>query len=112
TARWVGIEIDADEAVLLHAFLELRDAGLRIDPWALRQHGRTNEIVRKELRHPVAELIADGGPLRGNRKVADMVSHEACAGAEDSQVAAPFLHQSELIVLHRVAQLRVANVQL
>jgi hypothetical protein len=112
TAGWIGIQIDANEPVLLHAFLELGDTGLRIDARALRQHGRADEIVREELRNPIAELVADGGPFRGDREVADVMGHEACARAEDGQIAAPLPHQPELVVLYGVAQLVVADLQL
>ena len=48
-ARWVGVEVDADEAVFLDAFLHLGDAGFWIDARRLRQHRRADEAVRKQL---------------------------------------------------------------
>ena len=39
-ARRVGVQVDADDAVLLDALLQLGDAGLRVDAGRLRQHRR------------------------------------------------------------------------
>src|SRR5208337_2854178 len=69
----VRIQVNADEAVFLHAFFELGNAGFRIDARALRQHRRPDENVGKELRDAIAEFVADRGPSRADRKVADMM---------------------------------------
>ena len=66
----------------------------------------------KSCRDPIAELVADRGPLRGDREVADVMGHEAGARAEDGQIAAPLPHQPELVALDRLAQFVVADLQL
>jgi hypothetical protein len=87
-ARGVGVQVDRDVAVLLDALHEFRDAGLRIDARALRQHRRGNEVLGEEPGDAVAEFVADRGPGARNLEVADVVRHEAGARAEDREVAA------------------------
>ena len=110
-ARRIGIQVDADVAVLLDAFLQLGNAGGRIDAGRLRQHRHRHEIVGKELTHPVAQLVADRGPGRRHLEVADVVGHETGARREQRDVAAALLHQPQLVGLDRFAQLVVADLQ-
>ena len=111
SARRIGIEVDADEAIFLDAFFQFGDAGFRVDAGALRQHGGADEMVGEELRDAKAEFVADRGPGRGDPEVADVMGHEAGAGRKDRKVAAPLLHQLQLVRFNRLAQLVVADLQ-
>ena len=110
-ARRIGVQVDADIAVLLDALHHLGDAGLGVDAGALRQHRRRDEVIRKQPRHAKAQLVADGRPRARDLEVADVVRHEAGARAEDREVGAALLHQLELIGLDRLAQLVVSDHQ-
>ncbi len=107
----IGVEIDADEAIVPDAFFELGNAGLRIDAGALRQHRRADEMVGKKLGDAEAELVADRGPGRAHGEIADVMGHEAGAGAEDRQIAAALLHQAQLIRLDQLAKFVVADLE-
>jgi hypothetical protein len=54
----------------------------------LRQHRGANEVVGEQLRHAVAEFVADGGPGGRDLEVANVVRHETGTRAEDGEVAA------------------------
>src|SRR5579863_2155156 len=112
SAGGVGIEVDADEAVLFDAFFKLGNAGRWIDAGRLRQHRRTGEIVGEQLADAPAQLVANRSPRRRHLEVADVMGHEACARAEDGQIAAALLHLPELVVDDGLAQLVVADLQL
>ena len=112
TTRWVGVQVDADVAVLLHTFDQFRNAGFRVNAWALRQHGHGYKVVREKLADAVAQLVANGRPGRRHIEVANVVRHEAGARAEDGQVTATLFHQTQLICFNRLAQLVVADFQI
>ena len=61
-AARVGVQIDADIAVLLHTLHDLWHASGRVHPGALRQHRHRHEVVRKKPAHAVTQLIADRRP--------------------------------------------------
>ena len=107
----IGVEIEGDEAVVPDACLELGNTSLRIDAGALRQHRRANEMVGKQLGDAIAQLVADRGPGRAHGEIADVMGHEAGAGAEDRQIAAALPHQAQLVRLDQLAKLVVANLQ-
>ena len=111
-ARRIRIQVDRHIAVLVDALLELGDARPGIDARRLRQHRCRNEVIGKELRHPIAELVADRRPCRRHVEVADVMRHEARARTEDREVAAPLVHQLQLVHLDRFAELVVADRQL
>ncbi|CCD95517.1 hypothetical protein BRAO375_4360016 [Bradyrhizobium sp. ORS 375] len=111
-ARRVRVQVDADEAVLLDALLELGNARFRVDARRLRQHGDADEIVREQLADAIAQLVADRRPGRGHLEVADVVGHEARARREHREVAAALLHLLELVALDALAQLVVADLEL
>ena len=102
----IGVEIDGDEAVVPDAFFEFGNASLRIDAWALRQHRRADEMVGKQLGDAEAELVADRGPGRTHGEIADVMGHEAGAGAEDRQIAAALPHQAQLVRFDRLREAR------
>ena len=105
----VGVEIDGDEAVVPDTRLKLGNAGLRLDARALRQHRRADEMVGKQFRDAEAELVADRGPGRAHGEIADVMGHEAGAGAEDRQIAAALPHQAQLIRFDQLAKFVVAD---
>ena len=105
-ARRVGVQVDADEAVLLDAFLQLGNAGLGIDARRLRQHRRADEVSGNSWLTRAAQLVADRGPGRGYVEVADVVRHEAGARAEDGEIAAALLHLLELVVVDAIRAAR------
>ena len=107
----IGVEIDRHEPIVPHAFVELGNAGLGLDAGALRQHGRADEIVGEELRDPEAQLVADRGPGRADGEVADVMGHEAGAGAENREIAAARLHQLELVRFDQLAKLIIADLE-
>ena len=111
-ARWIGVQVDADVAVLLDTLDQLGDAGRRIDTGRLGQHGRRHEMVGKQLRHAKAQLVANGGPGGRDVEVTNVVGHEAGAGAEDGQVRAALFHLGQLVGLNGLAQFVVADFQL
>ena len=98
-AARVRVEIDAHVAVLRDAFLQFRDAGGRVHPGRLGQHRGTHEVVRKQLRHAVAELVADSSPGGRHVEIANMVRHEAGARRKDGEVGAALTHELELVGL-------------
>jgi hypothetical protein len=61
----------------------------------MRQLRRADEIVGKDFGDAIAELIADRGPGRADREVADVMRHEAGAGREDREIGPkPFIRRS------------------
>ena len=82
----VGVEVDADHAVLGHTLVDLGHAGFGVDTGRLRQHGRADEVVGEQLAHAVAQLVADRSPGGRDIEVANVVGHEAGTRAEDGQV--------------------------
>ena len=108
----IRVQVDADEAVVLHAFLEFGNTCRGIDAGALRQHGRADEIVRQQGGDAVNQLVADRRPGRGHLEVADVVGHEARARRKDGEVRATLLHLAQLVFLDGFPQLVVANLQL
>ena len=108
-AARVWVQVDADIAVLFDALFQLGDAGGGVDTGGLRQHGGTDEVVGEEFGHAKAELVADRRPRRRDVEVANVVRHEAGAGAENRQIAAALAHEFELVQLDRLAQLVVAD---
>ena len=69
------------------------------------------KLSGKSLRDAEAELVADRSPGRADGEVADVMGHEAGAGAEDGEIAAPLLHQLELVRFDRLAKLVVADLE-
>ena len=59
----------------------------------------------------MAQFVADGSPCAGYIEVANVVGHEAGAGREQRDVAAAFLHQTQLVGLNALAQFVVADLQ-
>ena len=107
----IGVQVDADVAIFLHALFEFGNAGARINARALRQHGHRHKVVREQLADAVAQLVADGGPGGRNIEVANVVRHEAGARGKQRQVAAALLHQAQLVRDDGLAQLVVADFQ-
>ena len=110
-AARVWVQVDADVAVFFDALFQLGNAGRRVNTWALRQHGGTDEVVGEELGHAETELVADRRPGRRHIEIANVVRHEAGAGAENRQVAATLAHELELVQLNRLAQFVIADDQ-
>jgi hypothetical protein len=65
----------------------------------------------KQLAHAVAQLVANGCPGAADVEVANVVGHEAGAGAEDGQVRPTLAHQAQLVLFDAFAQLVVADLQ-
>ena len=110
-ARRVGVQVEADIAVLLDALDQLGEAGGRVHPGALRQHRRRDEVVREELGNAVAQLVADRRPGAADLEVANVMGHEAGPRAEDRQVTAALAHELKLVGFNRFAQFVVADHQ-
>ena len=110
-ARGVGVQVDTDVAVLLHALDQLRNAGLGVHAGRLGQHGSGNEVLREQLADAIAQLVADGCPGGRSFKVTNVVGHERSTGAENGQVRAAFLHQAQLVALDALTDLVVADLQ-
>ena len=107
----VGVEVDADHAVILDAFVDLGHTGLGVHSRRLRQHGRANEVIRKQLAHAVAKFVANRGPGAGHIEVANVMRHEAGARAEHGQVAAALFHLRQLVGLDGLAQFVIADLE-
>jgi hypothetical protein len=71
-----------------------------------------HEMVRKQLPHAVAQLIANRRPCRRDVEVTDVVRHEAGAGTEDGDVRAALFHLGQLVELNAFAQFVVADLEL
>ena len=110
-ARRIRIEVAADEAQLVHAALELGDAVLRRDARHLRQLADADEVLRVELHRPVDQVVADAGPLRGRRLVAEVMRHAGGARREDGEVGAALALELELRALQALADLIVADAE-
>jgi hypothetical protein len=80
-------------------------------PGRLRQHGHGHEVVREQLAHAEAQLVADRRPGAGHVEVADVVRHEAGARRKQREVAAALLHQAQLVGLDGFAQFVVTDLQ-
>ena len=68
-------------------------------------------MVRKQLTDAVAQLIANRRPGAGDIKVANVVRHKTGARAEQRQVAAALVHQTQLIEFDRLAQFVITDFQ-
>jgi hypothetical protein len=77
----------------------------------LRQHGGADEVVGKKLCHAEAEFVTNRRPGRRHVEIANVVRHEAGAGAENRQIATALAHEFELVQLNRLAQFVVADDQ-
>ncbi|MCY1169168.1 hypothetical protein D9M73_91870 [compost metagenome] len=110
-ARRIGVQVDADVAVLLNTLHQFGNAGFRVHARRLRQHGRRHKVVREKLAYAVAQFIADRSPCGRHIEVADVVRHETCTRAEDGQVGAALFHEAQLVLLYGLAQLVIADLQ-
>ena len=110
-ARWIGIQVDADVAVLFNALHQLGNAGRGVHAGRLGQHGCWDEVVGEQLADTEAQLVADGSPGARCLEVTDVVRHKGGAGAEDGQVRAAFLHQAQLVGFDGLADFVVADLQ-
>jgi hypothetical protein len=110
-AARVWVQVDADVAVFFDALFQLGDASGRVNAWALRQHGGTDEVVGEKLCHAEAKLVTNRRPGRRHIEIANVMRHEAGSGAENRQIAATLAHEFELVQLDRFAQLVVADDQ-
>ena len=111
-ARRIWVQVDADVAVLLHALHQLGDAGRRVHTGRLGQHGRRHKMIGEKLRHAEAQFVANRSPGGRDVEVANVVGHEAGAGAEDGDVRPALFHLGQLVGLNRLAQFVVADFQL
>ena len=68
-------------------------------------------MIWKQLTHAVAQLVANGSPCGRHIEIANVVSHETGARAEQGQVRSALFHQTQLIGLNRFAQLVIAYFQ-
>ena len=111
-AARVRVQVDADVAVLLHAFHQFGDAGGRVHAGRLRQHGHRVKPTREELAHAVDQFIADSGPGAADLEITDVVGHETGTRREQGDVAAAFQHQLELVGANSLAEIVVADFQI
>src|SRR5262249_50421109 len=108
-ARRVRIQVAADEAELLHAALELRDAVGRRHARRLRQLADAHEVLREERAHPVDQVVADLRPVKARRRVADMMTHPGSTRREDRDIRAALFLELELSFVDRFSDLIVAD---
>ena len=105
----IGVQVDADEPVLVDAPVDLGKAVLRRYARALRQHRDADEIFRKQRADAVDQLVAGARPGFAGRRIAEMVAHPGGARGEDRQVGAALTLHLELAALDRLADLVVGH---
>ena len=110
-ARRIGVQVAADEAELLHAALELRDAVRGRDAGRLRQLAHADEILRVERHAAVDQVVAELRPRAARRGVADVVRHPRRPRREDREIGAALALQLELRALEARAHLVVADLE-
>jgi hypothetical protein len=109
-AGGIGVEVDADEAELVHHALELRDAVPGRHAGELRQLPDADEVVRQELADAVDEVVADACPFLAQLLGADVMRHAAGPRREHRQVAAALALETDLR-LHAPDQHLVADAE-
>jgi hypothetical protein len=110
-ARRVGVQVDADVAVLLDALHQLGDAGGRVDAGALRQHrggmkwSGKSWLTRKHSSLQIAAqvLLTWKSPMWCAMKLA--------RGLKMVRSLPRSRHQAQLVALDRLAQFVVADLQ-
>src|SRR4029077_7600489 len=90
------VQVAADEAQLVDAPLELRDATLGTHARRLWQLADADEVVRVERAHAPDEVVAHARPFDARRRVADVVRHRARSRREDRDVGAALALHLEL----------------
>src|SRR5207237_10548545 len=104
-----GVQIDADEAVFVHATVDLGDAVLWRYAGALRQHRHTDRVLWEQAAHAVDKLVAGAGPGFAGAGIAKVVAHAGGARREDRQIGAALALHLELAALDRLADLVVRH---
>ena len=110
--RWIGVEVAADEAELLHAAFEFRDAVCRRNTGALRQLADADEIVRIQGADPVDQFVALLRPVFADRLSADVVAHADCARRKNRQVGATLTLDLQLCSFKALANLVIGDAEL
>src|SRR5262249_5897368 len=108
---WIGIQVAADEAVLLHAALELGNARRRRHARRLRQLADADEVVRVERAAAMHQLVADLAPDAARLGVADVMRHRARARWKGRKVRCPAALELELRALQALPDLIVGDVE-
>ena len=109
-AAGVRVQVAADEAELINAPLQFRDAVAQRRTGGLRQLRHAHEVARVEPCDAVDQFVAMLGPVFGGVGVADVVPHPAGPGREDGEVRAPLRLHPELVALQAVTDLLVGDV--
>jgi hypothetical protein len=109
-SRRVRVEVDADEAELVDAALQLGNAGLRRHAGELRQHADRHEVVRVELADAIDQVVPVLGPVDGGRVAAEVVGHGAGAGREERYVRTPLPLHLDLRAFQAFADLVIADL--
>ena len=85
SARWIRVQVAADETQIAYTALQLRSAVDRSDTGRLRQLADADEILRVQAADAVDQVIADTGPLEARGFIADVVCHRGRARFPRSQ---------------------------
>jgi hypothetical protein len=110
-ARGIGVEIDADEAEILHQPVDFGQAVLRRLSRHLRQLTDADELVGIKVADAFDRVVADLGPVPVGGLTADMMCHGRRARRKNGQVGAALTLQLELRTLDALAQLIIAHLQ-
>ena len=110
-ARWVGIEVAADEA---HSFTQRSSSPMEFfggTPGDCGNWQTPMKLFGIERADARDQVVADLRPFQADAVVADMVAHAGGARREDRDVGAALALQLELGAFHALADFVVADLQ-
>src|SRR5438477_6939157 len=100
TAGRIGIQIAPDEAELIDAAFEFRNAGFWRHAGTLRQLAHPDEILREQVADPLNAIVGQTRPFEADPSISDMVPHARGAWRKQRERRTAFFLYAELIAFH------------